>query len=512
MKANFKQVLTIILVAILSATVALFGYDYMQKRNASSNQSNQAIKEYSDNFSQEFNQNNVRLANMTTSEGYPDFTKAAERTINGVVHVKSTKTPSKRRQQYIDPFEFFFGFGNRNFDFGQPQPQVGFGSGVIISKDGYIITNNHVIAGATEVSVTLNNNKEYTATVVGADPDTDIALLKIEGDSDFKYVSFGNSDDLLVGEWVLAVGNPFNLTSTVTAGIVSAKNRANIVGEAKSLQSFIQVDAAVNPGNSGGALVNTRGELIGINTAIYSQTGNFAGYAFAIPISIAGKIASDLKEYGVVQRAVMGVLSPNLEYIKQNDPDKYKELKDIEGVLIDDFSDRSPSKAAGIKEGDIIKSINNAPINNFNELQTQIGRYRPGDKIKVVVDRDGKKMNFTVELQNAQGSTDIVKTINGMEMLGATFGEISDSNKQKLGIRSGVEVTDVDSGGKFRKEGINKGFIILRINNVPVNSEEDVAKIVQMTATSNSEDKVILIAGFYPNNKTQYIAIDLSSK
>ena len=339
MKANFKQVLTIILVAILSATVALFGYDYMQKRNASSKQSNQIMREYSENFSQEFNQNNVRLANLTTSEGYPDFTKAAEKTIHGVVHVKTTKTPSKRRQQYIDPFEFFFGFGNR--EMGPPQPQVGFGSGVIISKDGYIITNNHVVAGASEVSVTLNNNKEYIATVIGADPETDIALIKIEGD-DFKYVSFGNSDDLQVGEWVLAVGNPFNLTSTVTAGIVSATNRSNIMGEGKSLQSFIQVDAAVNRGNSGGALVNTRGELVGINTLIYSQTGDFTGYAFAIPISIAGKIASDLKEYSTVQRAVMGVLSPNIEYIKQNDPEKYKELQDIEGVLIDDLSERSP--------------------------------------------------------------------------------------------------------------------------------------------------------------------------
>jgi|LSQX01.3.fsa_nt_gb Do/DeqQ family serine protease len=511
MKANFKQVLTIILVAILSATVALFGYDYMQKRNASSKQSNQAIREYSDNFSQEFNQNNVRLANMTTSEGYPDFTKAAEKTIHGVVHVKSTKAASRRKQQIVDPFEYFFGFGNRNFEFGQPQPQVGFGSGVIISKDGYIITNNHVVAGATEVTVTLNNNKEYTATIIGADPETDIALLKIEGE-DFSYVSFGSSDDLKVGEWVLAVGNPFNLTSTVTAGIVSAKNRANIVGEKQSLQSFIQVDAAVNPGNSGGALVNTRGELVGINTAIYSQTGNFAGYAFAVPISIAGKVASDLKEYGTVQRAVMGVLSPNIEYIKQNDPDKYEEVRDIEGVLIDDFSDRSPSKAAGIKKGDIIKSINNAPIKNFNELQTQIGRYRPGDKIKVDVDRDGKKMTFTVELQNAQGSTDLVKTINGMDMLGATFADINNDRKQKLGISSGVEVTAVESDGKFRKEGINKGFIILRINNVPVNSQADIEKIVQMTATSNSEDKVILIAGFYPNSKTQYIAIDLSGK
>ena len=247
MKANFKQVLTIILVAILSATVALFGYDYMQKRNASSKQSNQAIREYSENFSQEFNQNNVRLTNMTTSEGYPDFTEAAKKTIHGVVHVKTTKAPSKRRQQYIDPFEFFFGFGNR--EMGPPQPQVGFGSGVIISKDGYIITNNHVVAGASEVSVTLNDNKEYIATVVGADPESDIALIKIEGD-DFKYVSFGSSDELQVGEWVLAVGNPFNLTSTVTAGIVSVSFTASSLKSFNTLKALPQerMSFAITPG------------------------------------------------------------------------------------------------------------------------------------------------------------------------------------------------------------------------------------------------------------------------
>lgn len=513
MNINLKQVLTIILVAILSATVALFGYDYMQKKNVSSKHSSRIESEFSQNFGQDFNQNNVRLTNLTTSEGYPDFTEAAQKTIHGVVHVKTTKAPSQRRQQYVDPFEFFFGFGNRG-EMGPPQPRVGFGSGVIISKDGYIITNNHVVAGATEVSVTLNNNSEYTATVIGGDTQTDIALLKIEAPKgeDFDYVSFGDSDNLQVGEWVLAVGNPFNLTSTVTAGIVSAKNRANIVGEAKSLQSFIQVDAAVNPGNSGGALVNTRGELVGINTAIYSQTGNFAGYAFAIPISIAGKVASDIKEYGSVQRAVLGILSPNIEYLKENDTDKYKELQKIVGVQIDDFSDRSPAKAAGIEKGDIIKSINNAPIRNFNELQSQISRYRPGDKVKVVVDRNGKENSYTIELQNAQGSTEITKALDGMELLGASFTEISNKKKQELGINSGVEVKSVENNGKFRKEGINKGFIILRINNMPVNSEADIQKIVQMTTSSNAEDKAILIAGFYPNGKTQYIAIDLSGE
>ena len=512
MNINLKQVLTIILVAILSATIALFGYDYMQKRNVSSKHSKVIGSEFSQNFGQDFNQNNVRLTNLTTADGYPDFTEAAQKTIHGVVHVKTTKAPSRRRQQYVDPFEFFFGFGNR--EMGPPQPQVGFGSGVIISKDGYIITNNHVVAGASEVSVTLNDDREFTATVVGGDIQSDIALLKIEGakGEDFDYVSFGDSDNLEVGEWVLAVGNPFNLTSTVTAGIVSAKNRSNIVGEGKSLQSFIQIDAAVNPGNSGGALVNTRGELVGINTAIYSQTGNFAGYAFAIPISIAGKIASDIKEYGSVQRAILGVISPNIEYIKENDTEKYRELQKIVGVQIDDFSERSPAKAAGIEKGDIIKSINSVPIKNFNDLQNQIGRYRPGDKVKVGIDRKGKESTYTVELQNDQGNTEIVKVTNGMEILGATFGEISDSKKQQLGVNSGVEVTDVKNDGKFRKEGINKGFIILRINNMPVNSEEEVAKIVQMTSSSSSIDKAILIAGFYPNGKTQYIAIDLSTE
>lgn len=508
MNVNLKQVLTIILVAIISATVALFGYDYMQRKNVFSKHSGKIESEYA----QDFNQNNVRLTNLTTSEGYPDFTEAAQKTIHGVVHVKTTKTPSKRRQQYIDPFEFFFGFGNR--ELGPPQPQVGFGSGVIISKDGYIITNNHVIAGASEVSVTLNDDREFTAKVIGGDNQSDIALLKIEAPkgTDFEYVSFGDSDNLQVGEWVLAVGNPFNLTSTVTAGIVSAKNRSNIVGEGRSLQSFIQIDAAVNPGNSGGALVNTRGELVGINTAIYSQTGNFTGYAFAIPISIAGKIASDIKEYGTVQRAVLGILSPNIDYLKENDPEKYRELQKITGVQIDDFSDRSPSKAAGIEKGDIIKSINNVPIRNFNQLQSQIGRYRPGDKVKVVVDRNGKQMTYTVELKNDQGNTEIIRAASGISILGATFAEIPNNKKQQLGISSGLEVTEVTNDGKFRKEGINKGFIILRINNIPINTEADIERIVQMTTSTTAEDKAILVAGFYPNSKTQYIAIDLSNE
>lgn len=504
---NLKNVLGVVIVAILSSFITIFGYNYFNGKNSNkTNSTSTTIKgEYSDTFGQD---ENLRLTNLTTSQGYPDFTEAAEKSIHGVVHVK-TKTV-RQQQQYVNPFDFFFGFGDRGGSYGQPREQVGFGSGVIISKDGYIITNNHVVEGANEVSVTLNDEREFTAKVVGNDSQSDLALLKIEGD-DFPYLTFGNSDDLKVGEWVLAVGNPFNLTSTVTAGIVSAKNRSNVVGDNMGIQSFIQIDAAVNPGNSGGALVNTHGELVGINTAIYSQTGNFAGYAFAIPVSIAAKVAADLKQYGNVQRALLGIQAANIEALKQQDPEKAKELAQIKGVVIEDFADRSSAKAAGMEKGDVIKSINDVAINNFSGLQSQIGRYRPGDKVKVVVDRKRSNKTFTVELKNAEGNTEITKSTDSVKSLGATFKDITSNRKQQLGISSGVEVESVDNSGLFRKNGINKGFIVLRVNNSPVNSEADITKIIS-SINSSSEDKVALIAGFYPNGRTQYIAIDLSTR
>lgn len=504
-----KNLLGIILVAILSSVITLLGYDYVTNKDGKSFFSNDKttssvnIGEFADTFGQD---KNVTLTNLTTEDGYPDFTVAAEKSIHGVVHVK---TKSVRQQPSFNPFEYFFGFGGEGFDYGQPREQVGFGSGVIISKDGYIITNNHVVDGANEVSVSLNDNREFNAQVVGTDPNTDIALLKIEGD-DFSFIPFGNSDELKVGEWVLAVGNPFNLTSTVTAGIVSAKNRGNIVGET-GIQSFIQIDAAVNPGNSGGALVNTRGELVGINTAIYSQTGNFTGYAFAIPISTAGKVAADLKEYGSVQRAVLGIQVPNIENLRRQDPERASELSKIQGVVIDEFSERSSSKAAGLEKGDIIKSINNVTIRNFAELQNQLNRFRPGDKVQVTVDRKGSEKKYTVELKNTEGNTEITrnKVVNAMSLLGGKYASLTDEKKSQLGISSGVEITSVTSDGLFRKNGINKGFIIMRVNNVPINSEADLSNIV--TATNNRNvDKVILVAGFYPNNKTQYIPIELA--
>jgi Do/DeqQ family serine protease len=507
-KSNIKNGLVILLVAIVSSVVTLAGYNVMTKNNGnrfaagtSDKATTQQIGAIADSFGQD---PNLVLTNLTTADGYPDFTQAAARSVDGVVHVK---TKSISQQQYMNPFDFFFGFGERGP--AQPREQVGFGSGVIISKDGYIITNNHVVANATEVSVSLNDNREFTAKVVGTDEMSDIALLKIEG-SDFPYLTFGNSDALLVGEWVLAVGNPFNLTSTVTAGIVSAKNRGNVMGGGLGIQSFIQIDAAVNPGNSGGALVNTRGELVGINTAIYSQTGNFAGYAFAVPISIAGKIAADLKEYGAVQRAYLGIQVPNIENIRREDPEKARELSQIKGVMVEDFGERSSAKAAGIQKGDILTAINNVPIRNFAELQSQLNRFRPGDKISVTVDRNGNSRDFNVELKNDEGNTEITRTTDPLSALGATFKPLNEETKKKLDISSGIEIASVDNNGLFRKEGINKGFIIMRMNNTPVNSESDVHKII--AATKTREDKVLLVAGFYPNGRTQYIAIDLSEK
>ncbi|MFA6853917.1 MAG: trypsin-like peptidase domain-containing protein, partial [Bacteroidales bacterium] len=398
-----KNVLFIVLIAVVSSVVTLFGYNVINRNSVANTSGNTVTSEEIGAYSATFDQNkNVVLTNLTTSDGYPDFTEAAKRSVDGVVHVK-TKTVSQ--QQYINPFDFFFGFGDRMPS--QPRERVGFGSGVIISSDGYIITNNHVVENANEVSVSLNDNREFIAKVIGTDPQSDIALIKIEGD-DFPYLTFGNSDELQVGEWVLAVGNPFNLTSTVTAGIVSAKNRSNVMNG--GIQSFIQVDAAVNPGNSGGALVNTRGELVGINTAIFSQTGNFTGYAFAVPISIAGKVAADLKEYGAVQRAYLGIQVPNIENIRRDDPERARELSQISGVLVEDFSDRSAAKAAGIEKGDIITEINNVPIRNFGELQNQLNRYRPGDKITVTAKRNNREHKFNIELKNDEGNTEITRS------------------------------------------------------------------------------------------------------
>jgi Do/DeqQ family serine protease len=521
-KSNIKTGFAIVLVAIVSSVITLLGYSVINKNNNNAPPEIQIIQgsqaESIRTHANAFNQSeDVALARLTTADGFPDFTAPAEKAVNSVVHIRTITIVNQQRQ--MNPFDFFFGFGNQPP--AQPREQQGFGSGVIISADGYIITNNHVIANANEVMVTLNDNREFTAKVVGNDPSTDIALIRID-EAGLPYLPFGDSDALRVGEWVLAVGNPFNLTSTVTAGIVSAKNRGDIMPPTRgrenmnNIQAFIQVDAAVNRGNSGGALVNTRGELVGINTAIFSRAGEFAGLAFAVPISIAGKVAADLREFGAVQRAVLGITTESIELLRRDNPERARELSQINGVVVSGFADRSTARAAGIEEGDIITAINNVPINNFPDLQNQLSRFRPGDRVVVTVDRRGNTHRFNVELKNMEGTAEVTRpapvtpqTTDTMRSLGASFRPIPPERQRQLGISSGVEVTNVSRQGLFGREGISNGFIIMRINNTPVNSESDISQVV--TAAVNSpQDQVILIAGFYPNSRTQYIAIDLS--
>lgn len=502
MKKMWKSISTYIVVALVSIGATYGMYSYMDSRRGYSSAD-------SYNYGTEFDQKGVHLASLT-ADGYPDFTKAAESSVHAVVHIKSTvkgvSAAQGRRQ--IDPFEYFFGFGDRGGRDYENQPQVGFGSGVIISKDGYIVTNNHVIDKASEIEVTLNDNRKLNAKVIGADPETDIALLKIEGD-DFSYIPFGNSDNLKVGEWVLAVGNPFNLTSTVTVGIVSAKGRGGI-GSMKSgdVQSFIQTDAAINRGNSGGALVNTNGELIGINTAIYSQTGDFAGYGFAVPISIAGKVVADIKEYGTVQRAVLGVLIQDIAAAKEANPEKAKELKVNEGAYIGGFAEMSPAKQAGVLEGDVITAVNGVKVKSVSELQEQVSRFRPGDKVKVDVKRGSTDKTFDITLKNNAGSTTVVKKDEIMSNMGVVFKELTDDQKKQYGISYGVAVSAVENGGIFAKKGITKGFIIQRLNGEAVSTPEEAESMIQSAARST--EKALFISALTPSGQRRAFAIEFS--
>ncbi|MDP4239206.1 MAG: Do family serine endopeptidase [Bacteroidota bacterium] len=436
-----------------------------------------------------------------------DFTVAAELSVHAVVHVK-TKTPIKQNQFNgfnNDPFfEYFFGRPQQNQPKETPMQEAS-GSGVIITKDGYIVTNNHVIDQSSDIEVTLNDKRTFKAKLIGADPNTDIALLKIDAEN-LPVIIFGNSDSLKVGEWVLAVGNPFNLTSTVTAGIVSAKARnINIINSQMKIESFIQTDAAVNPGNSGGALVNTRGELVGINTAIASQTGSYAGYAFAVPVSIVQKVVADLRKYSVVQRAVLGIEIRDIT----NDLAKEKKLKTLEGAYVGKVGESSAAKKAGVKEGDIINNVNGIEVKSVSELQEQIGRYRPGDKITIAIIRDNKEQKLNVELKNQQGSTGIVSAQTSDDVLGATFKEVNDKTKQQLGIDYGVEVKSL-SKGKFADQGIKPGFIILKINNQPIRTATDVQEAYNAAINNGDQEKVLLIAGLYPTGKITYFAINLA--
>lgn len=472
-------------------------------------------------FSELFQQNpnNVRLAGLSAINAQPvDLTQAAESSVHAVVHIRATELSKTRTVQTApDFFDWFFGDGRGQQRQIQTQPRVGFGSGVIISKDGYIVTNNHVVEGADEITVKLNDERELKGRIIGTDPDTDLALLKIEGD-DFPTIPVGDSDALKVGEWVLAVGNPFNLNSTVTAGIVSAKARsinapaAN--GQAASIQSFIQTDAAINSGNSGGALVNAAGELVGINAMLYSPTGAYSGYGFAIPTNLMTKVISDLKQYGTVQRALLGIKGGDFttdllmddELVKEVEK-QMEELGVKEGILVAQVIEGG--SAAGIlKENDVIIKLDGKKLHKFTDLQEALSKHRPGDKVQLTIVRDKKEKEVTITLKNAQGNTKVVKSA-GMEILGAAFKPIDTDLRRQLNLGYGLEVTGV-SGGKMGDAGIRKGFIILKANGQPMKTVEDLEDVLK--AATQTPEQVLFITGMFPSGKRASYAVDLSQE
>lgn len=438
-----------------------------------------------------------------------DLTEAAEKTVSAVVHIKSTVNSRTQTVQEIpDLFDYMFGARPRQRQY-RTEPQVGYGSGVILSKDGYIVTNNHVIEQADEIQVTLNDNRVFKATVIGTDANTDLALIKIDGD-EFPIIPMGNSDELKLGEWVLAVGNPFNLTSSVTAGVVSAKSRRiGIYEGSQSVESFIQTDAAINMGNSGGALVNVRGELVGINAALESPTGTYAGYGFAIPTTIVRKVVSDLKEYGTVQRAMIGIIGDDVIKMRQDNNNSNYDFGDaIDGVFVTDVADGSGALAAGIKTGDIITQVNGKKIHTMNELQEAVVQYRPGDKVKVTVLRNGKEKNFDVELKNSRGNTEIVKDID-FEILGATFQDVPEQTRRQLNIGYGIQVGSLKNG-LLKDAGIQKGFIILKVNSNQIKSSQDFESTYKEAA--NSTERVLFISGVYPSGRRAYYSVELKDE
>ena len=439
-----------------------------------------------------------------------DLTYAAEKALPSVVYIKSVQNSKIQTVEYSDPFEEFFsnpfggffGQGQGQGNNGRRQRQVqtpkraAAGSGVIISADGYIVTNNHVVDGADELTVSLNEgSKEYSARVIGADKTTDLALIKIDG-KNLPAIQIANSDDVKVGEWVLAVGNPLGLNNTVTAGIISAKART--LG-ANGVESFIQTDAAINQGNSGGALVNTRGELVGINAMLASPTGSNIGYGFAIPTAIMNKVVDDLKKYGNVQRAMIGIQGSDVKSYVDAKKDEGKEidLGTMEGIYVAKVVEDGAAEAAGLKEGDVITTIDGKKVKQFGELQGILAKKRPGDKVAITYLRDKKSRTATLTLKNEQGNTKVVKNADA-DVLGADFRPITEAQKKQLEISYGLEVIKVN-GGKMKDAGVPKGFIIQRVNDEPMKTFDDLQNAVK--EANNSKDQMLVIRGIFPTGK-----------
>jgi Do/DeqQ family serine protease len=481
-RRTIKRVAGILLIAMIGGAVSLGMYKAFESEQYVFNQRPEGIpiRQVSYNPSAAFNQ--------------PDFEAAAAISVHAVVHIKLEF--QKKSLVYDDFFEFF-NFGGRPQPKEYISPYSAMGSGVVVAPDGYIVTNNHVVQDATGITVTLNDKREYKAKVVGSDPSTDLALIKID-ENDLPFLTYGNSDEVKIGEWVLAVGNPFNLTSTVTAGIVSAKARnINILGSQGAIESFIQTDAAINPGNSGGALVNTRGELIGINAAIASGTGYYTGYSFAIPVNIVKKVVGDFMKFGSIQRAYLGV------YYREIDDQFAKDqgFSDLRGVYVDDVVGGGPAEKAGLKKGDVIISIDTAPVNGKSELMEIIGQKNPGDKVTVVVHREGKEFSLPLTMTSEESSKVYVKN-DQLIIHGATFQALNEDEKAKLNLDYGFKITRVDEG-KLKNSGIRAGFILLTIDRQPVRTTSDLREAL------SGHNGGVLLEGVYPNGLRAYYGIGL---
>lgn len=429
-----------------------------------------------------------RTVNLS-QDNYPDFTYAAESAVDAVVYVKVTSVTSSARQTPNSILEFFFGYPGE----GQQRERVGSGSGVIIREDGYIVTNNHVIDGADKIEVTLTNNQTYPAVLVGTDPATDVALLKIDA-SGLPVIPFGDSSKLRLGEWVIAIGSPYDLRSTITAGIVSAKGRSmpNYSGEFK-IESFIQTDAAVNPGNSGGALVDKAGNLVGINTAIISQTGSYAGYSFAVPSNIVKKIVYDLIDFGSVKRALLGItMQPVDEKIA-----KEMKLSSLNGVYIYEVSKNGAADKAGIKAGDVLVAIDSVKVTDGASVQEAVSRFSPGEKAMVTVIRDGKEKQFEVTFQGTASENGTVSEDGSVAFYGSSIRKAPEDVLRKFGLKEGVEIVDLGPG-KMKDAGASQGFIILYVNNKAVKTPEDVIEIVKKS------DRAVFIEGVTASGRSGY--------
>jgi len=494
MKFNFKNVLAIVGISFLTTVISIWGYSKWLKPISSFDSNNQLPSNYASFF-------NGNAPGTTV-----DFTPAASSASPAVVHIK-TKTNAKRvdanQPKQKNPFSDFFGDDDMFGDFfGGPrmQPeQRASGSGVLITADGYIVTNNHVVNGADEINVTLTNKKSYKAKVIGTDASSDLAVIKIDAEA-LPYIVYGNSDEIKLGQWVLAIGYPLNLDVTITAGIISAKNRnININGRQsdKPVETFLQTDAAVNQGNSGGALVNTSGELVGINSAIASPTGSYAGYSYAIPVNIVKKVVTDIVKFGTVQRAFLGISYPKDDLpdaeVKKIDDEFHFKTNEIQGVLVTDVVEGGAAKAAGMKKGDIITKLNGVTIKTSPELQEQIAKYKPTDKITVQIKRDGKELTLNAILKAKIGDeSNLATSSKAAEKLGGKLESIDKTTAEKNDISGGVVVKELGNGilGKSRVE---KGFVITHVNDKAVNTVEDFYEALKKINSSS-----VKLSGIYP--------------